>query len=416
MNKPSSKPIKPTTLLLTIIPFILMGSIILTIYIIDKHYRTPTKTDSSIKVNTKPTNTIDSTLTPSQTQSWLNKEPEKTNDKPIVNETSNPTNTQEKLPTTSNIPISQSAWLPSWAQSTGINSISQPYTQFSYVMPVWYSVNTDGSLINRKPSNYQTLFTLAQNKNFEIVPSIGMFDADILSTILNGNSLDNHVSQIIIELNKYNYAGIDIDYEMTYLKDKDKWEEFIKKLSTSLHDNDKILSVTVLPKWGEDVVYTGLVETREVQDWEYLNTYADQIRIMSYNYTSTSSSIAGPIAPIDWHEDIIQYALTKINRNKIWLGVHLYGYSWNENGFLTSTVAEDIPAILEKATFQQYSDIIEEGYAEYPCGTNNNLSCKIYYQTDQGVEARYKLAQSYGLGGVAYWRLGQDLELLNLTD
>jgi spore germination protein len=395
--------------LLVLIPILLLGLIILAIYKIDKGNQDSNSTE---KTEIQEVDVDNEALSPAQTQNWLNEEPEQTE----ITVQDAETTDMDITPKISNLPVAQSAWLPSWAQSTGMKSISQPYTQFTYIMPVWYSVETNGNLINRKPAGYNDLFTLANNRGFKIIPSIGMFDADILSQILEGNSLDNHVNQIILELNKHNYAGIDIDYEMTYLADKARWELFILKLSTALQNNNKILSVTVLPKWGDNVVYTGLKETREVQDWAYLDQHVDQLRIMTYNYTSTGASTAGPIGPIDWQEDVIQYALTKVERNKIWLGVHLYGFVWNENGYVKSTIAEDIPSILETATFQQYSDIIEEGYAEYPCGTNNTLHCKVYYQTEEGVQARYDLAQSYGIGGLAYWRLGQDMDLLDLTD
>lgn len=311
------------------------------------------------------------------------------------------------------LPVSQSAWLPSWANSQGLDAISQEYVDLEYVMPVWYGVNKDGTLVDRKPSGYQQLSSLAQTKNFKIVPSIAMFDAPLFSEILSGQSLQTHVNSIVDEVNSNNYAGIDLDYEAINLADKANFEEFIKLLSSELHKTNKILSVTVLSQWGDDIIYTGLRETRQVQDWEFLNTYVDQIRIMSYDYTSSSATIAGPIGPINWQYQILEYAVSKIDRSKIWLGVHLYGYVWNESGFVKSTVAQDIPAILETANTQQHSEILEEGYAEYPCGTQ---TCTIYYQDDLGVEARYRLAQEFGIAGVAYWRLGQNESLLNIQN
>jgi Predicted glycosyl hydrolase len=47
---------------------------------------------------------------------------------------------------------------------------------------------------------------------------------------------------------------------------------------------------------------------------------------MAYDYTSASTLYPGPIGPLNWIEQVMQYALTKAEPQKFVLGVHLYSY------------------------------------------------------------------------------------------
>lgn len=305
--------------------------------------------------------------------------------------------------------VLQSGWVPSWAVSTSIKTISNPKVKMDYILPVWYGVNTDGTLIDRRPGSYKQIEQIAKDKSIKIMPTVALFDADVLSETLEGDSLETHINAISEAISGSQYVGVDLDYESTYVTDKDRYNEFIIKLSNRLKAEGKLLSITVLSKWGDAVTYNGLPQTREVQDWEFLNQYADEIRIMTYDYHNSASIEAGPIAPITWQRDVLKYAVTKIDRQKIWLGVHLYGYEWSSEGYTRATAGKDISSITNEAEINMFTELYAEGFARYPCG---QLQCTLYYQSQAGVKARNELAREFGIAGVAYWRLGDEADLL----
>ena len=69
---------------------------------------------------------------------------------------------------------------------------------------------------------------------------------------------------------------------------------------------------------------------------------------MTYDYTSPTSPNAGPIAPIDWIEQVIAYAKQSgIPTKKIYLGIHLYSYEWN-NGKVSALTNTTVKNIVEK--------------------------------------------------------------------
>jgi spore germination protein len=315
--------------------------------------------------------------------------------------------------------IAEAAWIPPWDYTRGVNSIDE---KFHTISPVAFSINNDGTLTPRVDSNLTALKTATEGQNIKILPTISNFDWKQMQKILeDANRTQQHINSIVNVVNRYNYDGIDLDYESLSLENKQQFLNFVKNLSSELRKNDKLLSITVLPKWGEHVNYTSLAGTRKTQDWEYIGLYADQVRIMTYDFTSPGGSAAGPIAPIGWVEEVLEYAIEKVPREKIWLGIHLYSYEWvmptkniesqpiKTNSYTYDTLTSRVLKV--ENIHMRYNDDFEEGYADYPC--HSSYHCVLYYATPQSVEARKNLAKDYKIAGVVYWRLGGEGNILD---
>jgi spore germination protein YaaH len=191
---------------------------------------------------------------------------------------------------------------------------------------------------------------------------------------------------------------------------KENFLKFLKNLSEELNERDKVLSVTVFAKW-DDADYKDHQETRGVQDYSEVAKYADEVRIMAYDYTLQSSKVPGPIAPIDWVKKILDYATEKIPKEKVWLGVHLYGYQWSSDRTIAFTYTTALSAIVNDPDIEYvYKEDIGETYSVFSC--DNGYTCKAYFQSPEGVEARRTLAKEYEVAGISYWRLGGELDLL----
>lgn len=341
--------------------------------------------------------------------------------------------------------IMHTAWIPDWGSKDGLFSLKENVELFESISPVWYEVNTDGTLINKRPSAAGDISAVAKNNGILMIPAIAMFDHEIFTPVLQeeGN-LDRHVESIMAEVEKHDYDGIDLDYESTKLSDKEKYFEFIEKLSTALHAQDKLLVVTVLAKWGDGVNYPSLRETRQVQDWSELAKHADEIRIMAYDYTFSKSQNPGPIAPIDWIELILNYAVLEIPREKIVLGVHLYSYEWWNEAEIGASYDSieyptftflpeppkleiDNPKTARSYTYSTVQSILRDydgelmefqdeqvfSYQKINGSTGRAEKRVLVFIDPAGVKARTELAREYNIKGVAYWRLGGEGELLD---
>jgi spore germination protein YaaH len=315
---------------------------------------------------------------------------------------------------------------------------------FDNVSPVWYEVNEDGSLKDDRPANAEEFAELARENQIELIPAIAMFDHELFTEVLqNEKNLNRHVEAIHREVMENEYDGIDLDYESTKLSDKDKYFEFLQKLSAKLKEDDKTLVVTVLAKWGDDVDYPYLPQTREVQDWSEIAKYADVIRIMTYDYTSASARNPGPIAPLDWMQEVIDYAKTEADPSKFVLGIHLYSYErWLEVPHRNLDPGFESPSLQFKEKFFQNTEtgkfparsydyeVVQTVLDNYAGETEDYQGEKIYryskvndstgiyehrvlvYIDPAGVQERVQLAQDNGLRGVAFWQLGNGDSLL----
>lgn len=321
-----------------------------------------------------------------------------------------------------------SAWIPAWGSSSGLESLKQNSEQFQIISPVWYEVNSDGSLINKSPTIKDEMLRLLHEKEVAIIPAIAMFDHELFTKVLqNQDNLDRHIANIIKEVESNDFDGIDLDYESTKLTDKIKYFELLSRLSENLHKNNKKLIVTVIAKWGDDITYPSLIETRQVQDWSEISKYADEIRIMAYDYTFAKSMFPGPIAPVNWVQEVLDYAITKAEPQKFILGIHLYSYEWR------STIEDKLPFIpglkdnsngnnsAVSYTYSQVKNIIasnqgihfnyeSEQIFEY---FKDGKSRTLVYIDPLGIKERIELAQEYNLGGVVFWRLGGEADLLS---
>lgn len=326
-------------------------------------------------------------------------------------------------------------WIPDWDIPDGLASIRAHVNNFDGISPVYWWVNSDGTLQTTSYTNNVSLNTFANQNNIELIPTITLFDADILSDILNNRTyFETHIDEIVNAVVRNRYIGIDIDYESIYLEDKELFFDFLEELSLELAREEKKLVFSVLPKWGDDVVYATLPQTRKSQDYKRIANLVDEFRIMSYEYSSRNSLQIGPIAPLAWMEDTIRYAILQgVPREKIVLGIHTYFYDHSERPLATQISyypfynpggSDDIDEALGN-----YNQVIDELIA----GTLNDSYSRltvtfnrewgeaigtyeseeagirtVVFPNQESIDLRKQLAADYGLKGVAYWRVGDE--------
>jgi len=322
--------------------------------------------------------------------------------------------------------LEETTWIPSWGMTRALTSLQKNPTKWKTLSPVWFFLKEDGTLTYENTLNNSTLLSIAKKNNIEIIPTITQFDADILSKTLNEH-LDKHISIILGLVDKYNYAGIDIDYESTYEKDKEVFQDFIVRLSEEIHKRGKKLTFSAVSKWSDNSIFSYLPQTKKAHDWKFMSTYVDEIRIMAYDYTSRKSFVPGPMSPILWEESLIRYALTQIPPEKIVLALPLYGHAWENvpqsdpaginndqiikgSGDTTDSLQHEDINNIRKRTSAQYTERTDEWNQEIMAQfTLDGKKKTLYYLNADMINQRKKLAQKYKIKGIAYWRIGGEV-------
>jgi spore germination protein len=293
-----------------------------------------------------------------------------------------------------------SAWIANWATADGITTFNENKVLTS-VSPTWYYLRPDGTLGLKEGARSTSLVSTVHNRNATIIPSISNPSASELHNILSSTNLKAKlISNITLEVEKHEYDGIDIDFEVIDTDDSELFTSFIKDLSESLHNKNKKITIAVLPK-TEEFIYT-LSEARNAQDWPEISKYVDEFRIMGYDFEHNSTSSAGPISSVTWLEEVLTYAVKKVPRNKIVLGLPLYGYHWIKGGKTTSLTWKTEQSLEgqfgEKGVLDSISKekVLRSGDSE------------IWYQDSESMRYRIELIKKYKIKGVVFWRLGRE--------
>jgi spore germination protein len=162
---------------------------------------------------------------------------------------------------------------------------------------------------------------------------------------------------------------------------------------------------------------------------------ADRVVLMTYDYHYPGSIITGPIAPVYGYPESrpndvatsIKIALQYIPKDKLIMGIPLYGYEWE-------TIASSSGAPVIPGTGQTVSDRrAEQTIADCPncihtvdpvslepyiIASEGAYFNQMYYTDEASIQKRLELTKETGLTGVALWALGYEgnTTLRPLTD
>lgn len=132
-----------------------------------------------------------------------------------------------------------------------------------------------------------------------------------------------------------------------------------------------------------------------------LGRAADVIRLMTYDYSGPTWSGPGPIGPLSWQRASLEAALRVVPEQRIDLGVAGYGYTWPRRGTgHTVTVAQARRLIARDGATAHWHTDSGEWSATLADGT------EMWWSDRRSYARRVALARSYGVHGLAVWRLG----------
>lgn len=283
-----------------------------------------------------------------------------------------------------------------------------------------------------------------ENKREKITENIGMKGRTDIR--------DKHIKTIVDEVVKYDYDGIDIDYEGMTCEKKVYFETFIKKLASALHAKGKLLSAAVHPKTPAKTARQRTCKGKKItvefqetwrgpltHDYKILGQYVDRLKIMAYELHPRKyrNPGPGPQAPNVWLENIIEYALKRVPSQKLYMAVPTYGYDWalncrqrNARAVYHSTVRKiksgkyrefqptDIAKIYEKYPKQskswknlsKFKYIHKDKVYEDPSLWYKDKGCDrvAFFMNRKAFEEKMNLLRSYNLAGFSFWQLLAD--------
>ena len=225
-------------------------------------------------------------------------------------------------------------WVPYWGPNSGKAVIDNDDAAalMSEVSLMWYGTDDDAT-VDLMGSNTSLTSVVAsiRAQGLPVIPTI--FDsqpAGVMRGILHDPFARAAHEQHIVDLvTTKGYDGIDIDYEVFAFGDgsanwaaiKPDWILFVQELGGLLHQRGKVLSVTVPPVW----VSGGVTRGYTVYAQQEIGPHVDRLRLMVYDWSLASP---GPIAPMSWVNQVIDWSDSRVPNSRLQLGVPAYGRHW----------------------------------------------------------------------------------------
>ncbi|MEJ8553388.1 glycosyl hydrolase family 18 protein [Tepidibacter sp. Z1-5] len=282
--------------------------------------------------------------------------------------------------------------------SSSYNSMVSNSSMIDTIATHNYTTDGNGNIIGLIPNNQ---ITYANDNGISALAMVANnFDGNIAKTLLeNPTNRQNLINNILSQLNANNYKGVNIDLEGVFYYDRSYYTTFIKELYNTLNSQGFTITVSVPAKTSDSPTspWSG------AYDYAELGKYADKVVLMTYDEHYPGGS-PGPIASINWVENVINYATSVIPKEKILLGTAAYGYDWSSNG----TKAYSISGIYNLASTCG-SSILWDSTSQCPYFTytdSNGISHTVWFENDKSISYKLDLVNNYDLSGIAIWRLG----------
>lgn len=273
--------------------------------------------------------------------------------------------------------------------------------QLTYLAVVAYSFTSEGYAYNL----IDDTAIVARSRQLNITPLLMIrnftgvdFSAELAGHVLGTPAYRRNLVLSIVNLTRQRgFGGVSIDFEFIPPPQRNDFNRFLRELKAAL--GGLVLHVNVHAKAAD------LPTNRIVGAYDYaaIGNAADIMAVMTIDYGYPGGP-PDPIAPIWWMEEVVQYALTKMNPRKLQIAMPLYGYD--------KVVGTNVTHAMSVATAQNQA--IETGS---PIEFDQRAMSPWYRHWRRGVEQvvwfedirsyieKYRLIDVNNLLGTTFWQI-----------
>lgn len=281
-----------------------------------------------------------------------------------------------------------------------------PY--LSFVTIFTYGFTPDGELIGIDDEDIIRIATdygVAPIMLISTLGENGAFSNELASLLLNNTEAQNVLIDNIIEnMRAKGYKGLDIDFEYVFPEDKDNYVQFVSSLTQSLNAEGFFVMTALAPKTSSE--QKGLLY--EAHDYNALGAASNAVLIMTYEWGYTY----GPpmaVAPINNVRRVVEYAVTQIPNDKIFMGIPFYGYDWTLP-FVQGSKARSMGSVTavniarRTGSVIQYDEEAQTPFFEY----TDDITGKdhiVWFENARSIQAKLGLIKEFGLIGTGIWNV-----------
>lgn len=152
-----------------------------------------------------------------------------------------------------------------------------------------YGFTPEGDLV---PPTLDDIWMIDEAVNFRTLPILtltpfgpdGRFSNHLISLLVNNDqAIQNLIQQLIRTIGNKGYGGLDIDFEYILAEDRDKFTDFVRRVTVAMNSLGYQVSVALAPKTSD--TQQGLLY--EGKDYAALGAIANHVLIMTYEWGYT---------------------------------------------------------------------------------------------------------------------------------
>ncbi len=278
------------------------------------------------------------------------------------------------------------------------------YMEIGTVSPTYYSCASSTVMAG---SNDPLITSWAQARAVRVLPRFNCQNSVVIDEILNSPALSQQwVSDIVGQVTSNGYDGATLDFEAGYASDRNAYTAFVTTLAAALHADGKLLMLCVSGKIAD--VNNNPRST--FFNYNALSAQADILFVMGWGIHWTTSA-PGAQDDMTWESAVLRYISTLPRVNKYVLGLQLYAMDWANGGGAANPAssyqyAQAVALAASLGVTPTYNPTADAMTFSYTDSAGNP---HIVWYTDAATEAdRMNLAEQDGLGGIGFWRLGEE--------
>lgn len=234
----------------------------------------------------------------------------------------------------------------------------------------------------------------------------GVVSREVAYNILNNPSIqDRLIDNALQTLKIKGYYGINVYVEYITYDNIDSIAEYLKKASEIFHSEGYRIVITITPI-NQDINTPGV--NFEKIDYSKLSGYVDGIIFASYDW-ARSFSYPSSIFPVNVLIDLLNYGVSIIPSEKIFLGVVTLGYDWTlpyvpgATGATVITNNRVVEIAAENNIPIQFNEAAQSPYFYYM--DSEGILHIIWFKDARSFDARARLVAEYDLQGLSLWTI-----------
>ena len=289
-----------------------------------------------------------------------------------------------------------------------IDVLEKTLPYLTYITIFTYGFTPEGELIGIDDQNVINIardYGVAPLMLLSTLTNEGSFSNVLASQILNDMEAQNRLIQnILINLREKQYYGLNIDFEYIYPADRQAYVDFIGNVTTILNAEGFEVIVSLAPKIAADqpgILYEG-------HDYRAIGEASNKVLLMTYEWGYTY----GPpmaVAPIDKVREVLDYAVTEIASDMIFVGIPNYAYDWAlpfVSGDSRARSLSNVEAVEQAAQYGAtiyFDEVAKVPYYNYMSA--DGIEHVVWFEDARSINDKLLLVNEYGLNGASYWNI-----------